>query len=87
MGLCTACGFEMLDPKTKTCTVTKLQGKSGDLHDRIAHFDLDGNKARCDECKVEEGGYHHVGCDQEDCPICSGQFITCDCDVWETGDD
>jgi hypothetical protein len=33
----------------------------------------------CPDCRVPVGGYHHPGCDMEECPRCGGQAITCDC--------
>ena len=40
------------------------------------------------ECATPIGGIHHVGCDQEMCPCCGGQFLGCtmddsDCEVEE----
>lgn len=34
---------------------------------------------RCHDCNIERGGYHHPGCDVEECPICHGQIISCEC--------
>jgi len=36
-------------------------------------------RKRCGDCGVEEGELHQLGCDLERCPICEGQFISCDC--------
>lgn len=30
-------------------------------------------------CGVEIGSIHELGCDQEVCPFCAGQLITCPC--------
>ncbi len=37
------------------------------------------NWFRCPDCNVAPGGHHHANCDQEPCPKCGGQLISCDC--------
>jgi hypothetical protein len=34
---------------------------------------------RCHDCNAGAGGYHHPGCDAEECPSCHGQLISCSC--------
>jgi hypothetical protein len=34
---------------------------------------------RCHDCGVVKGGYHHPGCDMEECPKCGWQLISCGC--------
>jgi hypothetical protein len=41
--------------------------------------DLAIERPRCHDCNVAWGGLHHYGCDMEECPLCGGQLISCDC--------
>ena len=34
---------------------------------------------RCGDCGVRPGGYHHLGCDMQRCPLCRGQLMSCEC--------
>jgi hypothetical protein len=34
---------------------------------------------RCRDCMASDGNFHHPGCDQEECPKCRGQLISCGC--------
>lgn len=34
----------------------------------------------CGDCGCYEGELHEDYCDQERCPICKGQLLSCDCD-------
>jgi hypothetical protein len=41
----------------------------------------DWNSARrCHDCDVSPGGFHHPGCDMEECPRCHQQLLSCDCE-------
>lgn len=33
----------------------------------------------CHDCDVEPGEFHKLGCDNEQCPYCGGQLISCCC--------
>ena len=35
----------------------------------------------CPDCAAPPGALHHLGCDWEQCPRCSGQLIGCQCRV------
>lgn len=37
----------------------------------------------CGDCAAGRGQYHVNGCDQETCPACLGQLISCDCSDME----
>ena len=38
------------------------------------------NEEQCPDCACPPNGYHHPGCDKEECPLCGGQAIGCDCE-------
>ena len=33
----------------------------------------------CHDCAVLKGDFHVPSCDVEECPVCGGQLISCDC--------
>lgn len=60
----------------------------GGLERRRLHYgdedeDCEPNKRPCHDCCVLKGQFHVFGCDVERCPDCSGQMISCDCDIFE----
>lgn len=34
----------------------------------------------CRDCGVAKGNYHHDTCDQEECPVCARQLLSCECE-------
>lgn len=83
--ICDWCKQDMADPDTRTCTLATYEGYAGHDHvDRIRFGYERGADAlmpdeTCNDCGVRAGAYHHPGCDVEQCPVCFGQAIGCDC--------
>lgn len=76
MAECNWCKKDMLDDTVISC-VGNLTVEFPDStalpavrHDR---------EERCPDCNIPRGGTHHPNCDQERCPKCAGQLISCGC--------
>lgn len=78
MSVCNICGREMLT--ADGCIGDPIPYADGKLFPRLKFYDPDGRKnGRCPDCNAKNGHYHHWGCDQEKCPRCGWQMISCDC--------
>lgn len=51
--------------------------KVGDKYD-VAEG-INDEEFRCHDCGAKNGHYHHWGCDEERCPSCKKQLISCEC--------
>lgn len=83
MAKCAYCEKDML--KTDGCVSLSptLNGKPIErlkVGESDRDWDMEEND-RCPDCNAKYGHYHHFGCDIERCPVCGGQFISCDCDI------
>lgn len=89
MAICEYCKREMT--KADSCLVTHFIYEDGEefgrvpfgMEERFGKFTDEGQNARCPDCNVMYGCFHHPGCDWEECPRCGGQFLSCDCNVTE----
>lgn len=77
MAVCDYCNQEMSTPGgIKTCTGNEtIEFPFGDS---LPAIPWDGDNI-CYDCKIQPGGFHHPGCDNEKCPKCGGQLIGCGC--------
>jgi hypothetical protein len=89
MAQCDLCLLEMTTDDV-TCVATAVLTNTGVFQpvpfgrERVRGWKSD----RCGDCGVRRDGFHHRGCDMEECPRCSGQLISCGCDESElTADD
>lgn len=83
MAKCRYCMREMLIADGCGYTKVECNGKEYDrikVGDEEDFFFGDDPEMRCTDCNAKMGYFHHAGCDCERCPVCGGQFISCDCD-------
>jgi len=83
MGICPRCRKETSDAAVTTCEenafITYPDGSTLQAipyDPRRLHFP---QWYRCPDCNIAPGGIHHANCDQEYCPKCGGQLISCSC--------
>ena len=74
----TACGVCGKNPMTVQGCRIGLVYINGQLYPRIPFHGDPGE--RCYDCNALSGHFHHWGCDDERCPVCGGQLISCDCE-------
>lgn len=72
MAICGWCDKEMNDLDVTSCDGNKVVDELGGLPSVPASHD-------CHDCNVKKGGFHHPGCDNERCPVCGYQLISCGC--------
>jgi hypothetical protein len=77
MAKCDLCKREMQTAFGCITRRVKIKGKNGVWR----CFSPVKASADCGDCNVKQGKIHHPGCDQERCPSCGGQLISCDCEM------
>lgn len=83
MAKCEYCGKEMLTADGCTFQILLLETRAGTTR-RLRRYKVGENDwtepgERCNDCGAKYGHYHHFGCDNEQCPECGMQLISCDC--------
>lgn len=82
MAICNYCKRDM--EKAESCIPVKVM-IDGKQYEQIKYgdesrSDFHAEKINCcHDCGINKGGYHHPGCDVEECPKCHGQLIGCEC--------
>lgn len=81
MAMCWHCKKNMSSAKTTSCDASRnVEFADGEVMPAIPyHLEFSDMPSRCHDCNVAVGGYHHPGCDMEECPRCGGQLISCGC--------
>jgi hypothetical protein len=73
--ICKVCRQDM--ETAESCTHRTVTLDSGETLERTPYGS--DNTDPCGDCGTSPGGVHHRYCDQERCPKCRGQIITCGC--------
>jgi hypothetical protein len=85
MAICLDCEREMLTAPSCVVSTLHIAGAAFPL----TPYGRDGTsapgRARCGDCGVEPGGFHHLGCDLQRCPRCRRQLFSCGCPFDELG--
>jgi hypothetical protein len=77
---CLVCNLEMRGSPSCNLEILSVRYpllKDWQVFQRIPHESA--RDSPCHDCGVQDAGYHHPGCDNEECPRCHGQLISCGC--------
>ncbi|MGE5381428.1 MAG: hypothetical protein ACM3NT_10235 [Methylocystaceae bacterium] len=78
MSICEVCGK---DRSTSSSCIKLLVQLNGRDYEPIPWGKGKNEiKDKCPGCGVSKDGYHHPGCDYEQCPCCGKTIISCNCD-------
>lgn len=78
MSVCQWCDQEMT--RHIGCTNNERISVNGQVLPTISEPLHGKEQANCHDCSAPLGSKHHPGCDNEICPGCGGQMISCDCE-------
>ena len=81
MAICKLCKREMKTAHGCVCHNYVHDGKAvAAIKYGSEDYDFPVSKnSVCHDCNARPGEYHHIGCDMEQCPVCGGQLLSCEC--------
>lgn len=85
MAVCNWCGSEMTTGRSCVVAAMHRDGRRLDLPPFGHEPGRRSSAARCGDCGVAVGGWHHPGCDLQQCPSCGDQLLSCGCRFDEDG--
>ena len=87
MAVCSWCFAEMMTAQSCTVDAMHRQGVPVPMIPCGREFGWPPATMRCGDCGVARGGWHHPGCDMQQCAVCGEQMLSCDCRFDEDGPD
>ena len=79
MSVCEWCNQDMLTADSCTVAVLHRQGQQISMTRYGDERDAPSTQYRCGDCGVRRRGWHHLGCDLQECPLCRRQMMSCGC--------
>ena len=87
MAVCGWCHGEMTTAASCSVDAFHRMGRRFDMIPFGSKPSRRTSGARCGDCGVLGGGWHHPGCDLQRCPACGHQLVSCGCRFDEDGPD
>ena len=87
MAVCSWCFTDMMIAQSCAVDVLHRHGVPISMIPCGREFGWPRTVTTCGDCGVSRGGWHHPGCDMQQCPSCGGQMLSCDCRFDEDDDD
>lgn len=87
MAVCSLCKREMRAAMSCSVGALHVDGRRVDMIPWGRGSGRYAERGRCHDCGVSQGGFHHIGCDMQRCPLCRRQMMSCGCRFDEDGPD
>lgn len=83
MAKCNVCGQEKTENASCNWVCFEIDEQQ---YERVRYGDekrsnFNQEYAFCRGCGTPVGGYHHPGCEIEECPLCKKTVLNCECDT------
>ena len=84
MAICDICNQEMRTRRSCSLKTLVVGGRRRNRilfgEEKLWEGTPGATAEHCWDCAVTRSGFHHSSCEVEECMVCGGQLLSCDCE-------